>query len=86
MVTNMETKEGVWLIGVLVNDTWMCEGVFYDEANAAENCKYDEFLIFVKPNERLPENVKDALCMYWPKQETKETGMARLTAYKETQI
>jgi len=80
----METEDGVWLIGLLVNDTWMCEGVFYDEAEAAKNCKHDEFIIFVKTNERLPENIKGALCIYWPKQETKDEGMERLTAYKET--
>ena len=72
----------VWLVGVLSFNSWMCEGVFLSEPEAIENCKHDEFIVLVKVGERLPQDVREAACIYWPQQETKEVGLARLNKYR----
>lgn len=60
----------IWLIGTVSssdNLNWQIEGIYELEADAVDNCKENEFIVKCKKNGRLPENVKDALKLYWPK-------------------
>ncbi len=38
-VDKVVNAEKVWLIGTIINGGWMCEGVFFEEKDAANICK-----------------------------------------------
>lgn len=59
-------------------EVWMCEGVFDNEKSAVENCKKDEFVIEIAQNKRLPEYVDDAICVWYPHYEGKESFKKKL--------
>jgi len=89
MKTKTSKKEELWLIGVVCEektkdgkDTWMCEGIFSSEQDAINNCKKEEFIILCAVNKRLPAEVVDALCVYWPHLQTKKEAAKKVKQLK----
>jgi len=72
----------VWVVGKLISEGWMCEGIFYQEEDAINNSKENEFIAEVRVDERLPSDVKDCLCIYWPRLQKKEEGISNLNKYR----
>lgn len=82
-MSNQQDVNNAWIIGILIEDKgWMCEGIFLSEEDAIANCKEEEFLALVKTEERLPEDVSDIECIYWPHQQTKEEGIKNLEDFR----
>jgi hypothetical protein len=69
----------LWVIGKPIVDDqelgWELQGVFYSEEQAAANAFENEFIAEVSVGERLPDEAKDAIKLYYPKHETWETSV-----------
>lgn len=72
----MIDKQTVYIVGVVTpGDKWMCEGIYFLEKDAIENCKRDEFIVPVKIPGRLPDKATDAKYLWWPHKSTKKEAI-----------
>lgn len=59
----------MWIIGKVIEDNWMAEGMYEKEQDAIDNCSKGEFIVLVDVNNRFPESVIDAKKLYFPNEE-----------------
>lgn len=77
----------IWVVGdTYDDDLWMAEGFFDTEQEAIDCAKENEFVAKMTFGERLPENVRDIECIYWPHRETKEEGMVKLEELRKVPV
>lgn len=65
-------SDELWLVGYATSEGWVPCGFFWEESDAAEAAEPDEFIALVKIGKLFPDQISDAVKVYFPHRETWE--------------